>query len=388
MKVLILGARAPACLEWARAFCEYGAQVWVADSQTFPLSRFSKSVGRYVLLPEPKDNPDLWAKCLKNFIKQESIDLVIPTCEEVFYLSAAMEFMDFGCKLLTSSFSLLHKLHHKGTFAQVVAGLSTSTPQTRIIYNQSELLEFAHVSSNWVFKPAYSRFAVQTLIKPSEKALKSIVPSTCSPWVAQEYIAGKEYCSFSVLSGGKLQAHACYHPRYRVGKGSGIYFEVANPPEVLRFVQDFGARTGYTGQVGFDFIAGVNAHFFVLECNPRATSGVHLFDDQRKLLVDALFANDSTSLLIPSEKSRMVGLAMVLFAMTKHGISNQFWKDFCAARDVICGKGDPGPLWGQIPGAIEILAKALSRRCNLLSAATADIEWDGQSIFSTGDNTQ
>ena len=38
MRVLILGARAPACLEWARAFSQAGWTVTVADSLAQPLS--------------------------------------------------------------------------------------------------------------------------------------------------------------------------------------------------------------------------------------------------------------------------------------------------------------------------------------------------------------
>lgn len=40
MRVLILGARAPVCLEWARAFRSVGAYVCVADSLSVPLARF------------------------------------------------------------------------------------------------------------------------------------------------------------------------------------------------------------------------------------------------------------------------------------------------------------------------------------------------------------
>ena len=52
MRVLILGARAPACLEWARAFEHAGWKVTVADSLAHPLSRFSRAAERFVRLPE------------------------------------------------------------------------------------------------------------------------------------------------------------------------------------------------------------------------------------------------------------------------------------------------------------------------------------------------
>jgi len=386
MKVLILGARAPACLEWARAFHESGAQVWVADSQKWPLSRFSKSVVQFLYLPEPKSKPLLWGKSLQKLIATEGISLLIPTCEEVFYLSAVMEKIDLGCRVLISAFPLLQKLHHKGTFAHVVAGLAVTTPETYILESKAALAKFNSDATNWVFKPAYSRFAVQTLIKPSSAELQSINPSIASPWVAQKFVPGKEYCSFSLLHKGKLTVHACYQPRYRVGKGSGIYFDVVYPRAVQRFVEDFGARTGYTGQVGFDFIEDADSVFFVLECNPRATSGVHLFDDQRVALVESLNRSQSDLVLLPSEKPRMVGLAMLLFAATKNLGNKIFWQDFQAASDVVFNSKDIGPLLGQIPGFFEISARALTKKCGLLSAATADIEWDGQTIFLPTNN--
>lgn len=51
MHVLILGARAPACLEWARSFDEAGWTVSVGDSLSHPLSRFSRSAQHFVRLP-------------------------------------------------------------------------------------------------------------------------------------------------------------------------------------------------------------------------------------------------------------------------------------------------------------------------------------------------
>lgn len=379
MRVLILGARAPACLEWARAFDEAGWHVIVGDSLGQPLSRFSRSAHHFVRLPEPRQNPTVWIEALAKLIETQRIDLLLPTCEEVFYLSHGLERLAPLCRVLTSDFSLLHRLHHKGQFAAMTQGWALAAPETRLLMDRQAVLALVDEAEQWVFKPAYSRFASQTLIRPSARQLSEVHPDRASPWVAQRFIDGQEFCSFSVLIDGELRAHSCYQPRYRVGRGSGIYFQPAVPQAVRRFLERFGQETGYTGQVGFDFIEDREGRFHVLECNPRATSGVHLFDDQRKSLVSSL-GETCEKVLEPTDDPRMIALAMLLLAAPPRLLSPTFWRDYSAARDVVVQKGDFWPLGAQVLSLAEIISRSVSRRCGLLAASTADIEWNGQAL--------
>jgi len=379
MRVLILGARAPACLEWARAFAEAGWAVTVADSLGQPLSRFSRAAERFVRLPEPRHNPDAWVDALAQVIHQQRIDLLLPTCEEVFYLAHGLERLRPLCQVFTSDFALLHRLHHKGDFAAMTQGWAVAAPPTHVLHDLGALQARASEHDALVFKPAYSRFASQTLVRPSPAQLAKVRPSAEAPWVAQRFVAGQEYCSFSVLVAGQLRAHASYRPRYRVGRGSGIYFDSCAPAPVRAFVEQFGNATGYTGQVGFDFIEDALGRFHVLECNPRATSGVHLFDDQRRQLVAAL-SDARPGVLQASLQPRMIALAMWLLAAPQRALQAGFWRDYRAARDVIVQGGDRGPLLAQVLSLAEIIGRAATRRCGLLAASTADIEWNGQPL--------
>ncbi|WP_349969955.1 ATP-grasp domain-containing protein [Pseudomonas caspiana] len=379
MRVLILGARAPACLEWARAFNEAGWTVSVGDSLGQPLSRFSRSVQHFVRLPEPRLDPAGWIEALVSVIKAQRIDLLLPTCEEVFYLAHGLERLRPLCRVLTSDFALLHRLHHKGQFAAMTQDWTLSTPETRLLTDQQAVLALSAETAQWVFKPAYSRFASQTLIRPDASLVSKVQPSIEAPWVAQRFIQGREFCSFSVLVEGQLRAHSVYQPRYRVGRGSGIYFAPARPESVRLFLEQFGRETGYTGQVGFDFIEDHAGRFHVLECNPRATSGVHLFDNQRQALVSSL-GEASGSVLEPTQEPRMIALAMLLLAAPSRSLSRTFWRDYRVARDVIVQQGDVLPLAAQWLSLGEILYRAASRRCGVLAASTADIEWNGQSL--------
>ena len=384
MHVLILGARAPVSLEWARAFKSSGWQVSVADSLAWPMTRASSATGRYLRLPEPRRAPADWVAALRREVDENRIDLLLPTCEEVFYLSHGLAQFPHYCRVFVSDFELLHKLHHKGNFAALTAGWSVTAPETRLLDSGTAVKDLAGESVKWVFKPAYSRFASHTLIRPAPTDLATLEPTPQRPWVAQRFVAGREHCSFSLLVEGKLTAHACYHPRYRVGRGSGIWFEPTDP-EILRvFLREFGRETGFTGQIGFDFIEDEVGRFHVLECNPRGTSGVHLFNDQPLAMIQALNGTHP-GLLSATPKPRMVALAMLLFAapgLLRRGPTawHRFVRDYAAAGDVVARPGDLRPLLAQFPALAEIAWRALTRRCSLLAATTIDIEWDGQPL--------
>ncbi|MDO5693909.1 MAG: ATP-grasp domain-containing protein [Pseudomonadota bacterium] len=384
MHVLILGARAPACLEWARICCAAGCKVSVADALAFPITRFSAAVHRYWRLPAPRTRPQEWIAALSKLVTELEIDLVLPTCEEVFYLSHGKQHIP--ADVFVPSFDWLHRLHHKGTFAHFVQnqGWPITAPETHLLHSHAETLDFCqqHHTQDWVFKPAYSRFASQTLVRPQADTVVQLQPTPNQPWLAQRFIQGREHCSYSLLAKGQVAAHTCYHPRYRVGQGAGIWFEPTSPPAILDFVQRLGRLSGMTGQIAFDFIESVDGRFYVLECNPRATSGIHLLGHEPEKLVDALQGRSSLmhSFSEPSAPPCQVALAMLLFAATKHGLHRSFWRDFCAARDIIFRRDDAVPWVAQGLGVLEVLVRAATQRCGLLPATTTDIQWDGQAL--------
>lgn len=377
--VLITGARAPSCLEWIRAFGASGWTVLAADSLRWPLGRFSRHVQSYIQLPAPATDLAAWSMALADAIDRHRPDIVLPTCEEAFYLAHQRARLPQHCRILVSDFALMQQVHHKGEFARLVAGWPCSAPETHELHHAGQLPAFAADSGNWVFKPAFSRFATATLLRPSADQVLTLRPTVAQPWIAQRFAAGTEYCSFSLLHDGKLLAHACYHPRYRVGNGAGIYLQAAQPPGVRAFVERFAAETAFCGQVGFDFIASTDGRLQVLECNPRATSGVHLFHRQRTELVEALIGSGRPALLPQAAPERMVALAMLLFGGTRYGKPGRgFWRDWCRAGDVIHAADDRAPTLLQLAGLGELAARAVRHGLPLLAASTADIEWNGQ----------
>ncbi len=230
-----------------------------------------------------------------------------------------------------------------------------------------------------VIKPEFSRFGVHVRRYP--EGMPPVVRPFEVPgkWVVQAFCRGRELCSYSVLDRGRLLAHACYRPAYRIGASSSYVFEPYRAERVRAFVEAFAQKTAFTGQLSFDWIEAADGTCQVLECNPRSVSGVHLFGLHDRL--PAALMGESIGCVEPApDQLRMIGpvmLAAALWPPLRGNPLRAWWRDYTRAADVIARPGDVLPLFG---GLVDLGATALSafrHACSLRQAATQDIEWDG-----------
>lgn len=372
--VLITGAKSPAALEWVRRLGSTHT-VYVADSLKQPLARGSQFVKDYWQHPSASRYPHDFAAFLERYTRNYAVDLIIPTCEEVFYLGRFQD--QFPCPVFCPPFDLLKTVHSKMEVMSVAEGCGISTPKTHLIRSVTEKKAFEPQRHHLVFKPEYSRFASDVLICPSVPAFDAFTPTPERPWVVQDYIPGKEFCSYSIAVYGCVTAHACYHPLYRAGKGSGMYFQPVDHPSILEFVRTFVAKTMWTGQVAFDFIETPEGAVFMLECNPRATSGIHLVPEQQR--GNALF-NPSDFLNTPCRDPKMSAVAMMLYGGKYWKKPLTFFKDMTSATDIIWDTQDKGPFWQQFMALGEIISISFKTGQSLIRIATQDGEWNGQKL--------
>jgi len=380
--ILITGGRAPVALELARLFHTAGFSVFIADSVKFPLCKASNSVNKTFYITPPKSNLNRFINDLIEVITNNQIDLLIPTCEEVFFIASAKPKLAQHCQVFCDDFEKLHQLHNKWIFTTLAADCGVAVPETVLLQTDNDLAHYRHAAAHSVLKPVYSRFAAETLRCPNTKQLSKISPSQSKPWVIQQFIEGQEYCSYSIAIAGQLTAHACYHPLYRVGQGSGMYFQPINHRKIQTFVAHFVKRYQYTGQIGFDFLEAPHGDIFVLECNPRATSGVHLFSVEDKL-TQAFIKTEENVIMPKQAQAKMVAAGMLIFGFP-YGINcgcfRQFAQSYRAAFDVIFSKNDPAPSFYQFISLLEALFESVRQRTSLWKAATADIEWNGEKL--------
>ncbi len=382
-RVLITGGRAPVALDLARHFAAAGMEVFVADSAAYFLARASRAVSRSLRVPPPRQEPQAFAEAIGVIVRREKIELIVPTCEEVFFVARHAERLRGEADLFCAEFSLLAELHDKWRFTRLAQDLGIGVPETWRLASPAHLRALPVPSEELVFKPVFSRFAMHTLVQPKAAEVAALAPRVERPWVAQRFVAGRELCSYSIARDGRLCAHALYVPLWRAGRGSGYYFSPQRVPAIEAFVARFVAKTRYTGQIAFDFIESPDGGMHVLECNPRATSGLHLF-----ALKDGLaraFAHEPGEILRPAnDRPGMLGTAMLTIGVVdalRHGKFRALAADWHAARDVLWSRSDPWPAFYVFAGLGATLATAALRGITPQAASTRDLEWDGEDII-------
>ena len=377
--VMILGARAPVALDHARRFARQGWKVFVADSVPCRTSGWSKAVSASIALPPPRDAPLDFGRALAEAARRHRVDLVLPTCEEVFYVSRYRELLPPTVAVATDHIDKLRTLHSKLAFLEIARGCGANVPDSAGVSSIGEARDWAR-GRPAVLKPEYSRFGVHVHLYPDG------IPGDAAPlaaqgrWVAQEYCDGEEICSYSVAVSGKLTAHVAYRPRYRMSRSSSYYFEPMDVPTIRWFVEKLVAKIGYTGQISFDWILGSRGTCTVLECNPRAISGVHLFGAADEL--PRAFLGDLQNVVEPRvARPRMLAPLMLtvgLVGAIRNSRVTEWRHDYARANDVFLEPGDRMPMLGCVRDFGSHSWRALRKHCTVREATTRDIEWDGE----------
>lgn len=377
-RVLLTGARAPATLDLARRFHHSGHRVFLCDSLRFPIARFTRCKANYRRVPSPEIETEKFIDAINEIVRNEKIDFLIPTCEECFYLSLFRDQIE--ARVLVDAISIMDRLHNKFSFSQNFGNDHASVPKSTLLESHDDLNRLPQPATELVFKPVYSRFASKTLISPATAALTSIDISRSTPWIAQQRIFGRELSSFCLANHGELLAWSCYESPYRAGPGAGIYFRPMHHPKVLAYIKSFLTQTNYHGQIGFDFITDDKGQLWVLEANPRSTSGIHLFADDGRL-ADCFLGDCSRPPVEASLQPKMVASAMCLWGFAQ-AIKTWAPKRFAAAcfhaSDVLGRTNDPLPLLTLPVSFGELCWTAATRKTSLQAASTFGIEWNGR----------
>lgn len=381
-RVLILGGRAPAALDHARRFRRHGWEVHVADSIPCRLSGWSSAVSATHALRPPRDDPRGFAADLDRIARTCRIDALLPTCEEVFHVAGHRARLPAELRVVADGFDTLAALHSKWTFAGLARRHGLPVPDGARVQTLAQAREWAG-GRPVVLKPEYSRFGVHVRLYPRGVPDDAPELAPTASWVVQQLLVGDELCSYGIADRGRLLAHAVYRPSYRMRRSSSYYFDPVQRPAIRDAVERFVRGIGYSGQIAFDWIETAPGQALALECNPRATSGLHLFPQEADLPA-ALLGDGALQEPPPHARAKTIA-ALLLSAGVETAIRNgqvaQWLRDVRRADDVVSVPGDRLP---PMAGAVADLASyariAWRRRCNLREAATRDIEWDGEPL--------
>lgn len=432
--VVLTGGRAPATLDMARQFAAAGHRVIVAESMRYHVAGASRHTARSYAVPRPNVQPDAYIDALERIVKSEKADLLIPMCEEIFYVSQGLERLSKHCRVFAEPIGKLRVLHSKWSFIRQAAEWGFDVPATRLLGSQAELealLQDAEAEARGgdcragetaaagngrpkllplVLKPVYSRFAANVIVLQADELLKHGWQSAAKrlnvsaerPWVAQQFIGGRQICTYSVVWNGAVTAHAAYDVDFTAGRGACISFRPFQSRAIADWVERFVRQAGFTGQIAFDFIVAADGTIYPIECNPRATSGIHLFKACDRL--DRAFlescgsptpstaanavqqpqhaerSNEGTVIVPQPESRSIIALAMLSYGLgsvrSRHRL--QEWAGtFGRATDVVFRLNDPLPFLEQFRTLWSTWRESRAHRVSMLHASTLDIEWNG-----------
>ncbi|MBA3531739.1 MAG: carbamoylphosphate synthase large subunit, partial [Ardenticatenales bacterium] len=311
--VLLTGGRAPATLELARLFHRAGHRVVMAESVRYHLSRPSRAIARNYRVPPPAQATAAYLYALREIVEREKIDLLVPTCEEIFYVAQGHALLSPHCRVFAEPIERLRPLHNKWLFAQRAAEYGLLVPPTTLLTSQAALRHCLDEGQEIVFKPVYSRFAAKTMLCPRPADALTLRPTPQQPWITQHFVAGRQICTYSIAHQGRIVAHAAYPTEFSAGQGATIRFRAIDHPASAAWVEAFVAQEGFTGQIAFDFIETPQGALYALECNPRLTSGIHLLAEHPDLPL--AFLGEITERITPlGAAPSMLALAMLLYA--------------------------------------------------------------------------
>lgn len=379
--ILITGVRAPIALDLAHSFAAAGHEPHLADSIHPWTVRFSRHArGRFHAVAPPRFAFKEFAEGLARLVDQIKPRLIVPTCEEVFYVAEAGARHGFAERVFAPPPAILRTLHSKVDFAHFARANGVAAPATERVTSTAELQAWRDRSHAIVLKPEFSRFASHAKIRPTTAELDAIQPTPAEPWAVQGFAEGEEICVWSASKNGVVTAFAAYKPLWRLGQSSSFYFERDDDPAILETTRAIARAANATGQLSFDVIRTPDGVIAPIECNPRGISGIHLFDRDPRLARALL---SEAPLQTPAAEARHIGPAMMLFgapSAISSGKFNAFRRDLARSRDVLNIPEEPMLGLGALLDAGRFTLIGLSRGRSASGQSTDDIEWNGEPI--------
>lgn len=378
--VLLTGGRAAATLELARMLHRAGVRVLMAEHIGWHLSRFSRAIARHYVVPWPTRDRPAFIAALARIIEREQVDLLIPTCEEVFHVAWGRDRL--RCAVYCDGLEALGRLHHKGQFIAAARQHGLAVPETVVCTDRAALsAALAQLGGGVVLKPAWSRFAARTLVLPQGAGADTPLPtpSAQDPWLVQRYLPGRQLCTWGLCHAGRLVAYCAYETRFTLGLGASASFEMLDHPRLEAWMAALVAGEGFTGQLGLDCIETPDGTVHGIEANPRITSGFHLFAHDPRVL-DAYWSPGTERLKPVGGRPAMLGVSMLLARRRlRDPEAKRQWKAvFRQSREVVWSGWDPVPVLWRFVWLAGVVLRGRRVGRPPAEAIAIDMEWNGE----------
>lgn len=349
--VLISGGKMTKALQLARSFSSAGHRVVLVESARYRLTghRFSRAVDVFHTIPSPGPG---YTEALLDVVRREGVDVYVPVCAPAssFWDSQAKAALEAaGCEVVHADPEQLHVLDDKSAFSEASEKLGLSVPDSYRITDPQQVVDLNLPAERYVLKSIpydpVRRMDLTLLPRPSRAETEAFVrdlpitPET--PWILQEFVQGKEFCTHGTVRAGALTMYACCE-----SSAVQLNYVQVDKPEIKTWVERFVAGMPHlTGQASFDFLETPDGDVYAIECNPRTHSAVTMFAGDPR--VAAAYLEDGTPVVEPRPGYRPTYWFYneVWRALFKPSRFSERLRVVLAGRDAIFAWDDPLPFF-------------------------------------------
>ena len=281
--VLLTGGKMTKALQLARMFDAVGCRVVLAETAKYRFcgARFSRAIGRFVLLPDFGRAGADYAEALREITEREAVDLFVPVASPAATLYDARAEPSLACPTFHVDEATTVMLDDTVALVRTAEAFGLSVPETHRIESVGGLLGFDFSGATRYILKSTGYDPVHRLdLRPLPHAgwqdrVRALPISPATPWILQEFVAGREVCTHSTVLGGEIQLYICSD-----SSPFQVNYAMLDEPAVHAWVEAFVRALGCTGQLSFDFIIRNDGAVMPIECNPRTHSAITLFHDQ------------------------------------------------------------------------------------------------------------
>lgn len=370
--LLTLG-RLPKALDIARAFADAGWRVIIAEPFRYHLAGASRAVAASFQVTAPSVDRAAYLAELRVIVAREKVSLVIPVSEETMHVAHLRDALPQGVTLFTMPPALVLELHDKFRFIERARACGLDVPETVLLGDPggTRLAEAGDV----VLKPVLSCSGRGVRILPRGTQLRADDPN--APAIVQRFVPGTVYSTCTIAQQGRAVATVIYRGGIMSGTVAVSFERVIDQPGITHWVEKFVAATNYTGFISFDFVVDGSGRPFAIECNPRATSGLHFL--QPPDLVAAILSPDSVPAARMRPEREMQQFYASLTETQKSIIDRRLFvanfRRLRRARDVTWSSRDPMPFLTMPFTSWKIIAMSIKQRKTFGEVATLDVGW-------------
>ncbi|MEM9279695.1 MAG: ATP-grasp domain-containing protein, partial [Pseudomonadota bacterium] len=340
--LLTLG-RLPKALDIAEALSKAGWRVVIAEPFNWHLCKVSRYVAKTHTVTAPNANQKKYLEELLEIVQLESASLVIPVSEEALHATLIAPNLPSDVHLYSVSQLRLQELHDKYRFNQLAKSFGLPVPKTYLL-GSPEAKELS-LQQDYVLKPVCTCSGKGFSVHKAGMALpdEQNLPTT----IVQQKMTGALKSTFSIVDKGRVIGTVVYKAVILSGTVAVAFERLENEKLIEEWVHQFAGKNEHSGFLSFDMMEDEQGTPYAIECNPRATSGIHFVT--RESLAGAILQPDVQAGLDLRPFTMMQQffpcLTETQTALFRRDGFAQKARVLLAAKDVNFSIIDPLPLW-------------------------------------------